>query len=657
MLICDSESDSFKHESTKIWVICAYDTEEDSWYFSFDEVVFEVFGAYSLNIIIKDNLPDGSTVHLYPTHGHMVDTLNKKPVCFHNYFQHDKPLISKFYPEFNPKIEDDSYIRSQLFNPDRGLHGLAAWGERFKVPKPEHEEWDRFSPEMLHRVIEDVKINTLTWYKLELEKMKWQDKDQSWDQALAIEKGVADLQGRQEMHGVLFDTDKANDLAEEIWNEVFSVSERLRSNMPLRLIREKTRARYEDEPFTKGGDLQANVLKWFGAAEAATAPFTRITYEPVNLDSPVQVKEFLLTQGWEPDDWTPKGSPKLSESSYPSIRGSLGKLVSRRAVLKHRAQMMFNINKKGEMKGLINLVRSDGRIEAGAMTNGTNTGRMTHRGLVNIPKPKDLGLWPSDVQIRELFIVPEGTLMMGIDADGLEARMEAHSCMPYEGGEEYASALIDGDVHSNTAFNNGYMNEEELKFYQGHKVDKIPLAPEDEHRYKILDAIREESKAPKYAITYGSGIPGLAKTLDCSVKKATKIYHDFWNGNSALLGFKKAITAFWKSTGNQYIIGIDGRRVNIRSEHSIVNAYFQSTGSIVVKVAAMYLDKWCRERGLKAQQIIIYHDELEYEVPYEEKDIVEELAKEAFNKAGEFLKIRVPVTGTPKWGVNWKEVH
>ena len=135
------------------------------------------------------------------------------------------------------------------------------------------------------------------------------------------------------------------------------------------------------------------------------------------------------------------------------------------------------------------------------------------------------------------------------------------------------------------------------------------------------------------------------------------MYNAFWDGNTALNGFKKAITAFWKGTGRQYIIGIDGRKIYTRSEHSLVNAYFQSTGSIVVKVAALFLDKWCRQRGLKAQQIIIYHDELEYEVPFEEKDIVEELAKKAFVKAGEFLGIKVPVTGSPKWGVNWKDVH
>ena len=655
MHICDLETDGLVQECSKIWINISYDTEGDLYYFSFHSDVIDEYGFEILTDIAKQMCDEPVILPNLSDHFKLLGT---ERTCYHNFGQFDRLVIRKLVdPDWEPGTFECTYILSQLMNPDRGLHSIKAWGQRVGLGKVQHDEWDRFSPEMVSRCFYDVQIGTKTWYKLQEEKKSWEDKGQSWDQAISIEYGIAKLQGEQERHGVLFDEDKAYDLAEEIWNEVFKVSDQLSADMPLRLLREKARANYEDEPFTKAGNLASNVVKWFGEGQDISGPFTRIRYEDINLNSPAQVKDFLLSQGWIPDQWTDKGSPQVTESSYPSIKGELGQLVSKRAVLKHRAQMLFNITKKGELKGLINLVRDDGRIEAGAMTNGTNTGRMTHRGLVNIPKPKDLGLWPSDVQIRELFIVPDGTLMMGVDADGLEARMEAHSCKPYEGGEEYASALIDGDVHSNTAFNNGYMNEEELVFYQRHKVDKVPLAKEDEHRYKILDAIREESKAPKYAITYGSGIPGLAKTLGCSIAKSTKIYNDFWNGNTALNGFKKAIVAFWKSTGKQYIIGIDGRRVNIRSEHSIVNAYFQSTGSIVVKVAALYFDRWLREREMITQQIIIYHDELEGEVPIEEKDVVEELAKEAFEEAGKFLKIRVPVTGTPKWGVNWKQVH
>ena len=36
----------------------------------------------------------------------------------------------------------------------------------FGVPKPKHEDWSKFSPEMLHRCREDVKINVLVYEAL-----------------------------------------------------------------------------------------------------------------------------------------------------------------------------------------------------------------------------------------------------------------------------------------------------------------------------------------------------------------------------------------------------------------------------------------------------------------------------------------------------------
>jgi DNA polymerase I-like protein with 3'-5' exonuclease and polymerase domains len=356
-----------------------------------------------------------------------------------------------------------------------------------------------------------------------------------------------------------------------------------------------------------------------------SGPFCKVSFSQVNLNSPEQMKSFLISQGWVPTTYTDKGSPQLTEDSYDSIKGELGQLIAKRAVLKHRAQMIFNITKQGQLKGFLNLMRADGRVEAGAETCGTNTGRMRHRGLVNIPKPTDTGLWPSDTQIRDLFTVPEGKLMMGIDADGLEARIMAHCVLPYRGGEEYAKEILEGDIHQANA--------------------------------EIFETDRNGAKSPFYCLMYGGQPRKLGETIGCSEAKAKRIFDRFWRESTALNGFKKAITQYWKDTGKKYIKGIDGRKIWVRSEHSIVNAYFQSTGSITVKVAALFLDKWCRKEGLTAQQLFSMHDELGYELPVKEKEKINELAAKAFVQSGKYLELRVPITGTPEFGDNWHEVH
>ena len=96
------------------------------------------------------------------------------------------------------------------------------------------------------------------------------------------------------------------------------------------------------------------------------------------------------------------------------------------------------------------------------------------------------------------------------------------------------------------------------------------------------------------------------------------MFEGFWSGNTALKGYKDWITKEWRKNRG-YIVGLDGRKIRIRSEHSIVNAAFQSSGSIVVKLATVLTDMWCRQNGMKATQILHVHDEFSYELPYHEE--------------------------------------
>jgi len=357
-----------------------------------------------------------------------------------------------------------------------------------------------------------------------------------------------------------------------------------------------------------------------------SGPFCKVSFAQVSITSPVQVKEFLLEQGWVPDSFTPKGSPQLTESSYPTIKNGVGQLIAKRAVLKHRAGILFGVRKKdSKLTGWLNSIREDGRLEAGAMTNGTNTGRMMHRVLVNVPQPTD-ELWESGTQIRSLITCPDDKELMGIDADSLEAMIEAHCCLPYPNGVEYSKDLTSGKLHDNNA--------------------------------TMLGVSRKVAKGFKYAVSYGAQPKKLSEVVGCSEAKAKKLFNAFWKNNTALDGFKKAITKYWKTKGGKkYIKGIDGRKIWARSEHSLVNLYFQSTGSIAVKVAMLFTDKGARQKGLKSQQIMSMHDEYTYELHEGEKDAIMKLAEKSFIQASKWLELRVTITGSPATGKDWEEIH
>ncbi|MCP8305395.1 MAG: hypothetical protein H3Z50_08040, partial [archaeon] len=89
----------------------------------------------------------------------------------HNGLGYDVPLIKKVENIVLPTDKIiDTMILSKMFFPDIGghakPHSIEAWGQRFGIPKPEHEDWSQFSPEMLHRNKEDVRITTMLFHHL-----------------------------------------------------------------------------------------------------------------------------------------------------------------------------------------------------------------------------------------------------------------------------------------------------------------------------------------------------------------------------------------------------------------------------------------------------------------------------------------------------------
>lgn len=181
-------------------------------------------------------------------------------------------------------------------------------------------------------------------------------------------------------------------------------------------------------------------------------PFCRLSWHKINLNSHDQVKSYLLSKGWVPDEYNTKKengktvqtSPKLTESSFHTVEGELPKLITRRAVLVHRQRMLKNTRRDGEESGWLNMLRKDGRLEARAIPQATPTGRFTHIGIVNVPNAH--AIYGPD--FRSLFVAPDGYSYVGCDAAQLEARIQAHYVFPYKGGQELADLLLNGDIHT-----------------------------------------------------------------------------------------------------------------------------------------------------------------------------------------------------------------
>jgi len=252
-------------------------------------------------------------------------------------------------------------------------------------------------------------------------------------------------------------------------------------------------------------------------------------------------------------------------------------------------------------KGYMAILREDGRVPTEADTLGAGTGRMRHKGVVNVPRHTSL----FGHQMRSLFKVDSNCLKIGSDMASLEARGEGHYCYPYDiEGKPYCESLTlsqPNDVHSVTA--RGISEVIGREFARG------------------------SAKSVKYGLTFGAMAAKIATMLGVDLKTAEGIVAAFWFAAEPLAKLKAAVEKWWEVKGNKkFITGIDGRKIPTRFKHALLNSLFQSFGAITTKTMAVFHDQLLTEEGLQIdffkddwknmefnQLMIIMHDEVALE--------------------------------------------
>jgi DNA polymerase I-like protein with 3'-5' exonuclease and polymerase domains len=78
---------------------------------------------------------------------------------------------------------------------------------------------------------------------------------------------------------------------------------------------------------------------------------------------------------------------------------------------------------------------------------------------------------------------------------------------------------------------------------------------------------------------------------------------------------------------------------------------------VVVKVITNLACKDIRNAGLDAKLVLHVHDELQFLVREDHTDKVVEILDRAVPDSGEILKLKLPLEGECKIGLNWMETH
>jgi hypothetical protein len=144
---------------------------------------------------------------------------------------------------------------------------------------------------------------------------------------------------------------------------------------------------------------------------------------------------------------------------------------------------------------------------------------------------------------------------------------------------------------------------------------------------------------------YGAQPTKLSKMLNVDLPRGQELYNSFWEAVTPLKMLKENIEEEWMASNKQYIVSIDGRRIRTRSQHSLLNALFQSAGVVCAKYTTVIASEIMeRELGLCIDpfigepdycSMIEYHDEAQ---AYTNKKFYEFKVFDTEGEAEEFVK-------------------
>ena len=331
-----------------------------------------------------------------------------------------------------------------------------------------------------------------------------------------------------------------------------------------------------------------------------------IVFNPGSRD---QIGQRLIEKGWKPKHFTETGKPKIDETTLKESDIEEAKMIGEYLMLQKRIS---------QIDSWLEAVDYDGRVHGRVITNGAVTGRMTHHSP-NMAQVPNSGSEYGE-ECRALWTVEKGNKLVGIDASGLELRMLAH----YMNDDAYTKEVIDGDIHTANQKAAGLDN-------------------------------RNQAKTFIYAFLYGAGDAKIGKIVGGKASDGAVLKDRFLTNTPKLKELRDKIGRIVLQSKS--LPGLDGRRLQVRSDHAALNTLLQGAGAVVMKQALVLLDKKLKDAGIAYKFVANVHDEWQIEVKAGQEEQAGKLGVEAIEETTTVLSMRCPLTGEFKTGNNWKETH
>lgn len=351
-----------------------------------------------------------------------------------------------------------------------------------------------------------------------------------------------------------------------------------------------------------------------------------------NIASPKQVGEVLFDKLRiiEKAKKTKTGQYVTSEEVLESLRNKhpvIGKILEYRGLKKLLSTYI------DALPQLIN--PRTGKIHTSFNQAVTATGRLSssNPNLQNIPIRDEDGK-----EIRKAFIPDDGCEFFSADYSQIELRIMAH----LSEDKNMIDAFMSGyDIHAATAA----------------KIYKIDIKD-------VTSDMRRKAKTANFGIIYGISIFGLAERMNVDRKEAKKLIDGYFATYPQVRSYMDKSIEVAREKGyvetifhrKRYLPDINSHNATVRgyAERNAINAPIQGSAADIIKVAMIHIYQRFSAYNLKAKMILQVHDELNFSVPEQEKELVQQIVIEEMEQA---YRMHVPIKADFGWGKNWLEAH
>ncbi len=357
--------------------------------------------------------------------------------------------------------------------------------------------------------------------------------------------------------------------------------------------------------------------------------------ESFNMDSPKQLGEVLF--GEDKMGIAYKGK-KTKTGQFSTNEESLSKLREEHpivnSILSYRELAKLKSTYVDALPKIVN--PKSGLIHTTFAQTIAATGRLSSisPNLQNIPIRTEKGK-----MVRKAFVPrsPENVLLSA-DYSQVELRIVAAISNDEKMIEAFQAGI---DIHSTTAAN-----------VFGVKIEDVDAN------------MRRKAKVVNFGIIYGISAFGLSQRLSIPRKEAAEIIEAYFTQYHGIKKFMSDIVDTARENGyvetlmgrKRFLRDINSRNYTSRSfaERNAINTPIQGSAADIIKIAMINIQNHIKKEKLASKMVLQVHDELLFDVPSKEIEILKPIVKQEMQNA---VKLKVPLTVEMGTGQNWLEAH